>query len=117
MNLAKVSVFGLMVALVLTVGAQRVMADDATTTITGKASCGGCSGVAESCCLMLTDADGARWVLIGDSPSIKAAFEDRHKGKSLTATLIGKPTEKKGKDGKDYKEAKAKDVKVVEAKS
>ena len=30
----------------------------------------------------------------------------------MTATLAGKPETKKGKDGKDYKEVKVKDVKV-----
>ncbi len=58
MNWAKVSVFGLALALVVALGAQRAWADDAAKTISGKASCGGCSGVVKGCCVMLTDSDG-----------------------------------------------------------
>ncbi len=59
MNLAKVSVFGLAVALVFALGAHQVWADDTANTISGKSSCGGCSGVVKGCCVMVTDADGA----------------------------------------------------------
>ena len=112
MNWAKVSAFGLAAALVLALGAQRAWADDAAKTITGKASCGGCAGVVKGCCVMLTDADGARWILRGDSKILKAAFTARHSGKTMTATYAGEPATKKGKDGKEYKEVKVKDVKV-----
>ena len=112
MNWAKVVSFSLAVALVLAVGANCAVADDAKT-ITGKSSCGGCSGVAEGCCVMLTDADGGRWILRGECPTLKAAFKARHGGKSMTATLVGEPATKKDKDGKDYKEATVKDVKVA----
>jgi len=110
MNWAKVSVFGL--ALVVAVGAQRAWADDAAKVISGKTSCGGCSGVVKGCCVMVTDGDGARWILRGDSKILKEAFAARHSGKTVTATLAGEPATKKGKDGKDYKEVKVKDVKV-----
>ena len=112
MNLAKVSVFGLAVALVLALGAQHAWADDAAKTISGKSSCGGCDGVVKGCCVMVTDADGARWILRGDSKILKEAFAARHSGKTMTATLAGKPETKKDKDGKEYKEVKVKDVKV-----
>lgn len=112
MNWAKVSMFGLAMALVVAVGAHQAWADDAAKTITGKTSCGGCSGVVQGCCVMVTDADGARWILRGDSKILKGTFADRHKGKTVTATLASEPETKKGKDGKEYKEVKVKDVKV-----
>ncbi len=113
MNIAKVSAFGLAVALVLTLGAQCALAGDAANTITGKASCGGCAGVVDGgCCVMLTDADGGRWILRGDSAGLKAAFKARKSGKSMTATYAGDAATKKGKDGKDYKEVTVSDVKV-----
>ena len=88
------------------------MAADAPKTITGKSCCGGCSGVAPGCCVLLTDKDGVRWALKGDSDSLKAAFKTRHGGKTMTATLAGKPVTKKGGDGKDYNEVKVSEVKV-----
>ena len=112
MNWAKVSAFGLAVVLVLAVGAHRAWADDAAKTITGKASCGGCSGVVQGCCVMLTDADGARWILRGDKKILKSAFAARHDGKTMTATYAGEPATKKGKNDKEYKEVTVKDVKV-----
>ena len=112
MNLVKVTVFGLALALVVAVGVQQARADDGAKVISGKVSCGGCSGVVEGCCVMLTDADSARWILRGDSKILKQAFAARHSGKTLKATLAGEPETKKGKDGKDYKEVKVKEVKV-----
>ena len=112
MNLAKVWVFGLVVALLVAVGAERAWADDAAKTVSGKATCGGCSGVVKGCCVMVTDADGARWILRGDKAVLKEAFAARHQGKTVTATLANEPVTKKGKDGKDYKEVKVSDVKV-----
>ena len=88
------------------------MAADAPKTITGKSCCGGCSGITGSCCLLLTDKDGVRWALTGDSDSLKAAFSARSSGKAMTATLVGKPVTKNGKDGKEYKEVKVSEVKV-----
>ena len=88
------------------------MAADTAKTVTGKSSCGGCTGVAKGCCVLLTDKDGICWVLRGDSESLKAAFTERHKGETMTATLAGTPVTKKGKDGKDYKEVKVSEVKV-----
>ena len=79
---------------------MAAVAADKAKTVTGTASCGGCSGVADGCCLLLTDKDGGRWVLKGDSESLKAAFEERKSGKMMTATLAGKPVTKKGEDGK-----------------
>ena len=98
-------------ALVVSLGAYAGAAD-AGKTLTGTSSCGGCTGVAGSCCLLLTDKDGGRWVLKGDSESFKAAFKARSAGKTMTATVIGKPTTKKGNDGNPYKEVKVSAVKI-----
>ena len=111
MNRMKVVVLTAVAAMVLGL-ATSAMADDAAKTITGKSTCGGCTGVVKGCCVLLTDSDGVRWILRGDSDSVKAAFAERHSGKTMTATLAGKPTTKKGKDGKDYKEVKVSEVKV-----
>ncbi|MGD0896384.1 MAG: hypothetical protein ABR915_01025 [Thermoguttaceae bacterium] len=102
------------VALVLGLGAYAV-ADDAAKTVTGKSSCGGCTGVAASCCVLLTDKDGGRWVLSGDSESLKAAFKVRSSGKTMTATLAGKPVSKKSSDGKEYKEVKVSEVSIAKS--
>jgi hypothetical protein len=113
MNWAKVSAFGLLVALGLALSSNCAWADDAGKTITGKASCGHCSGVVKGgCCVMLTDSAGDHWILRGDSKDLKTAFTARKSGKSMTATYAGEPTTKKGEDGKDYKEVKVKDVKI-----
>ena len=88
------------------------MAAEAAKTISGKSSCGGCTGGVEGCCVLLTDTDGIRWVLRGNSDILKAAFKVRHEGKTMTATLAGTPVTKKGKDGKDYKEVKVSEVKI-----
>jgi hypothetical protein len=108
----KLPIVILVVAFLVSVMTTAVMASDTLKTVTGKASCGGCSGVAEGCCLLLTDKDGGRWVLKGNSESVKAAFNERSSGKTMTAKLAGKPVTKKGKDGKDYKEVKVSEVKV-----
>jgi hypothetical protein len=108
----KLAVVILVVAFLLSVMTMAVVAADAAKTVTGKATCGGCSGVAEGCCLLLTDKDGVRWILKGDSESLKAAFKERSSGKTMTATLVGKPVTKKGKDGEDYKEVKVSKVKI-----
>jgi hypothetical protein len=99
------------VALILSFGTY-VVAADAPKTITGKSCCGGCSGVTDSCCLLLTDKDGVRWAIKGDSESVKAAFKVRSSGKTMTVKLAGKPVTKKDKDGKEYKEVKASEVKI-----
>jgi hypothetical protein len=102
----------LVVGFVLSVMTTAAVAADKAKTVTGTASCGGCSGVAEGCCLLLTDKDGGRWVLKGNSESLKAAFNERSSGKTMTAKLAGKPVTKKGKDGQEYKEVKVSEVKV-----
>jgi hypothetical protein len=99
-------------AALLTAAAVNVSKADDAKTITGTSSCGGCSGVSESCSVMLTDKDGAYWVLKGDSDSVKAAFKARHNGKKMTATYSGTPETKKGENGKEYKEVKVTDVKI-----
>ena len=103
-------------AMLLVVAACALAADtpkaDTPKTVTGKSTCGGCTGVVKGCCLLLTDKDGVRWILRGKSEGLKAAFEQRHSGKTMTATLAGKPATKKGKDGKDYKEVKVSEVKI-----
>jgi hypothetical protein len=86
--------------------------DKSSTCVTGKSSCGGCAGVTASCSILLTDKDGGRWALSGDSDSVKAAFKARGGGKNMTATLAGKPVTKKAKDGKEYKEAKVSEIKI-----
>jgi hypothetical protein len=89
------------------------MAADAANAVTGKASCGHCSGVVSGkCCVLLTDSNGDRWVLKGKSDILQAAMAERKGGKTMTATVIGKPVTKKGKDGKDYKEVKVSAVKI-----
>ena len=99
------------VAIIFSLSAYALAAD-APKTITGKSSCGGCTGVVKGCCVLLTDKEGARWVLRGDSESVKAAFIQRHDGKTMTAKLAGKPVTKKSEDGKEYKEVKVSEVKV-----
>jgi hypothetical protein len=113
MHLVKTLALALAIGLVLTLAAQQAKADDAATTVTGKSSCGGCDGVVKGCCLMLTDADGTRWILRGDDKILKPAFDARHKGKSMTATLAEKPTVKKDSDGKEFKEVKVTEVKIA----
>jgi len=110
MNRAKWSIPVVIVAVVLGLGALATA--DTPKTVTGKASCGGCTGVVTGCCVLLTDKDGGRWVLRGDSESLKTAFKDRHTGKTMTATLAATAETKKGLDGKEYKEVKVSDVKV-----
>jgi len=110
MKAMKWSVLLLAVVVVLALGAHQLLAADAKT-ITGTASCGGCTGVVKGCCLMLTDSDGARWVLRGKKDVLDSSFGDRKSGKTMTATLAGKPVTKKGKDGKEYKEVKVSEVK------
>ena len=99
------------VALIFTWGAYA-MAADAPKTLSGKSSCGGCTGVAPGCCLLLTDKDGGRWVLKGESETVKEAFHGRSAGKTMTGSLAGKAVTKKGKDGKEYKEVKVSKVKI-----
>lgn len=111
MNWMKWLVLVAVVALVVGVGTYG-MADDAAKTVNGKASCGGCDGVVKGCCVMLTDSDGVRWVLRGESESLKAAFKARHGKKTMTATLAGEPVAKKDGDGKEYKEVKVSEVKI-----
>ena len=87
-------------------------AADTAKTVTGKSTCGGCTGVTDSCCVLLTDKDGMRWSLTGDSDTLKKAFKQRHGGKSMTATLAGEAKTKKDKDGKEYKVVKVSEVKI-----
>jgi hypothetical protein len=112
MGRMKWTVLIVVVAMVLASWATAAMAKDAAKTVTGKTSCGGCTGVVKGCCVLLTDKDGTRWVLRGDSDSAKAAFKVRHSGKAMTATLAGEPESKKGNDGKAYKEVKVSEIKV-----
>ena len=84
-------------------------------TVSGAVNCAGCSGITPKCALMITDKDGKRWVLTGDSDTYKAAFNARHSKKTITATLAGAPETKKGKDGKEYLEVKVSDVKISES--
>ena len=108
----KLPIVVLVVAFLLSVMTAAVVAADDAKTVTGKSTCGGCTGVVKGCCVLLTDDDGTRWILRGNSESLKAAFKERHSGKMMTATLAGTPVTKKGKDGKDYKEVKVSEVKI-----
>ncbi|HEV8292158.1 MAG TPA: hypothetical protein VGP94_09550 [Tepidisphaeraceae bacterium] len=103
-------------ALVLAFSAGALAKDEKkadTKTITGKSGCSECDGVTKAGHnILLTDKDGTRWVLIGDSESYKEAHKVRMDGKKMTATLAGDPVTKKGEDGKEYKEVKVSDVKV-----
>ena len=114
MKRSLLTVLGL--ALVLAFSAGALAKEDKkaeTKTITGKSGCSECDGVTKAGHnILLTDKDGNRWVLIGDSDSYKEAHKVRMDGKKMTATLAGEPVTKKGEDGKDYKEVKVSDVKV-----
>jgi len=106
----------LSLALVLAFSAGALAREDKkaeTKTVSGKSTCAECDGITKSGHnIMLTDKDGTRWVLIGDSESYKAAHKVRHEAKTMTATYAGDPVTKKGEDGKEYKEVKVSDVKV-----
>jgi hypothetical protein len=102
----------LVAAVVLSLAAYA-MAADAAKTVTGKASCGGCTGVTQGCSVLLTDNNGGRWVLKGKTDILKSAMEQRSSGKSMTATIVGKPVVKTGKDGQEYKEVKVSQIKIA----
>lgn len=85
MQFVKWSVLSLAAAVFLVLG-TRAMAADATNAVSGKASCGHCSGVVSGkCCVLLTDSNGDRWVLKGQNDILQAAMaeqgrenDDRH---------------------------------------
>jgi hypothetical protein len=112
MNKTRLPIMVVALALVFSLLATAAVAADTAKTVTGKTTCGGCTGVVKGCCVLLTDNDGVRWVLRGTSESLKLAFKERHESKTMTATLAGTPVTKKGKDGKDYKEVKVSEVKI-----
>lgn len=117
--------FGLLVAVVASVAlwTNVSMAEDAEKaaskelkTVAGKSACATCEGVtADAHQIMLVDKAGTRWVLVGDSKSYKEAHKVRDQGKTMTATVAGKPEIKKDSDGKEYKVVKVSEVKVNEA--
>lgn len=112
----RVKWWGMIAAVVLVVSLSvSAMAAEApkAQSVTGTPSCGGCSGVTGSCCVLLTDKEGVRWALTGDSDSLKSAFSARHGSKAMTATLAGKPVTKKGGDGKEYREVKVSKVTIA----
>ncbi len=113
MKCARWSLVASSIALVLCL-ASGIRAEE-KKSVTGKASCAGCSGLVEGCNLLLTDKDGGRWLLKGDSDSFKAAFKARGGGKTMTATLDGDAVTKKAKDDKEYKEVKVSEVKIAES--
>lgn len=113
MNRWKLSALVVALAVAVSLTAAGAMAADAAKTVSGKASCGGCTGVVKGCCVLLTDSAGDRWILRGDKDKLKAAFDARHDSKKkMTATYKGDATAKKGKDGKEYKEITVTEVKV-----
>jgi hypothetical protein len=104
----------LVAAVVVSLAAYAMAADAVKTKmVTGKASCGGCTGVTQGCSVLLTDKDGVRWVLKGKTDILKPAMEQRSSGKSMTATIVGKPVVKAGKDGQEYKEVKVSQIKIA----
>src|ERR1700709_2514681 len=87
--------------------ANLARAEAAAKTVSGKSECATCSGVTSAGHnIMLVDAGGQRWVLVGDRESYKAAHKVRTDEKKMTATLAGDPVVKKDADGKEYKEVK-----------
>lgn len=84
-------------------------------TVTGKSACATCDGVTKAGHnIMIVDEDGTRWVLIGEGEAYKKAHKVRDKGVKMTATYAEEPVTRKDDEGKEYKEVKIKDVKVVE---
>ena len=63
------------------------------------------------CCLLLTDKE-----VVAGRCRATARASRRHsgavRGKTMTATVAGKPATKKGKDGKKYQEVKVSKVKI-----
>ena len=91
--------------------------DAKVKTVSGKSGCATCEGLTtKGHQILLTAADGTRWVLDGDSASYKAAHKVRDEGKKMTAKLAGEPVTKKDDAGKEYKEVKVSDVKIEEEK-
>lgn len=94
-------------------GAGLAQAGESVKTVSGKSDCATCSGVTSAGhSLMIVDAKGERWVLLGDSDSYKAAQKDRMDAKKMTATLASEPVSKMDEKGKEYKEAKVSEVKI-----
>jgi hypothetical protein len=83
-------------------------------TVSGKSACATCEGVtADGHSIMLVDDSGNRWVLTGEGDDYKKAHGVRQEGKKMTATLTDdEPETKKDADGKEYKVAKVKEIKV-----
>ena len=88
----------------------------AAKSVTGKSACATCDGVTKAGHnIMITDADGSRWVLVAsgkDTKGYKEAHDKRKTGVSITAVLAGEPEVKKDDAGKEYKEVKVSEVSV-----
>ena len=107
-------IFMVLFAAVLSLGfAGLSRAEEKAKTVSGTSACATCSGVTDAGhAIMLVDAKGSRWVLIGDSDSYKAAHKVRQDDKKMTATLAGEVTVKKDEKGKEYNEVKVTDIKI-----
>jgi len=82
--------------------------------ITGKDECAACEGITGSDQdVLLVEKDGTPWVLIGSGPGYQAAQDGHNEGKTITATLVGKPVSKIGLNGKPYNEVKVSDIKIA----
>lgn len=88
--------------------------DKEAKTVSGTSGCATCEGIVSegSHPIMLTDADGKVWVLMGSSEDYKKAHGVRKDGKKMTATLDGEPETKKSDDGKEYMVAKISKIEV-----
>jgi hypothetical protein len=99
------------------VGADTGPVDKASAEvkkITGKDECAECEGITgNDQDVLLVEKDGTPWVLIGNGPGYVAAQDGHNEGKTITATLAGKPVMKIGLNGKPYKEVKVSDITIV----
>jgi hypothetical protein len=122
--------FGMILALAMGVAvwANVASADDAAKkddaqqaaskevkTVSGKSACATCEGVTDAGHnIMLVDAKGARWVLIGKGEDYKKAHGVRQDGKAMKAEYKAAPKTKKDADGKEYKEVEITKITVEE---
>lgn len=84
-------------------------------TISGKSACATCDGVTDAGHnIMIVDAKGGRWVLIGKGEDYKAAHKVRQDGKQMKAQYKAEPKTKKDSDGKEYKEVEITKIEVQE---
>jgi len=84
------------------------------TQIIGTDKCAECEGITgNDQDVLLVESDGTLWVLIGGGPGYQAAQDGHNEGKTIAATLAGKPVTKTGLNGKLYREVKVSDIKII----